>query len=174
MPSALALRAAPGKSRRVTPNERLRMAPYSGANHHRADNQNLRVGENSDRSDEPGNDEQRKPTGRECSLQPDPRFNLRPDRRELLEPAAASRHAIGERGDRRVDILQNDRPSLIDPTIAQAPDHLISRALWHIEKQGVTIWITHRSGEHCQIHDCWLGLQCRHQRLGEVGRADHS
>ena len=158
MPSAFALRATREKSLRVTANERLRMAPYSGPT---TIAPTIRISELvriADRPDEGSNDEQREPAGREGSLQPDPRFDLRPDWRELLEPAAASRHPIGERRDRRVDILQHDRASLIDPTIAQAPYDLIGGTLWHIEKQGVTVRITHRAGEHRQIHDRGIGL----------------
>ena len=68
------------------------------ADHHRADDEDLGVGQDPDGSDQPGDDQQCEPARRKGSLELDPRLDLGPDGGELLEPPcrAAARSASAE------------------------------------------------------------------------------
>ena len=144
-----------------------------GSDHHRADDEDLGVGEDSDSPDEPSDNQQRVPAGREGALQRDPGFDLGPNGRELVVPPAPGRSAVGQRGDGGVDVLQHDRAALFQPEVAQVTDYFVGRPVQHIEVHGVPIRVADRPGQHREVHDRGLGAEHGHEDASEVGRAHH-
>jgi hypothetical protein len=144
------------------------------ADDHGADDEDLRVRQDADGADQPGDGEQDVEArgvgraGADDGFHDFPHRCLLPPQRTVLGRAAL---VVGDRG---VHLLHPDHAHPIEARVAQGGQHRIRGVLAHVEMDGVTVRPASGPGVHHDVVHAGSGDQAVGQLLGEVLRAHHA
>jgi hypothetical protein len=142
-----------------------------GADHHRAHDEDLRVGQDAYGADQPGDGQQDEEARGIHRAPSDGGFHHFPHGSDLPvgrtdPPARASGGSEGS-----VHLLHGDRVIAIKTEIAQRPEHGVSCAVVHVEKDRVAVWPMGGPLEHDQVPDAGQHREPGEQRPGDARRA---
>ena len=134
-----------------------------GAHHHRADDQDRRVEQHPDRSDQAGEDHEGEEVERHLDVLGGARLDLLPDDGISRHSLGSLDRAIRGGGDLRIDRLHRDRSLRIDVELAQVADHHAGILAGDVAEDHVALGLLGGAGEIDQVAD----------RRGRVEQVEH-
>jgi hypothetical protein len=142
-----------------------------GADHHRAHDEDLRVGQDAYGADQPGDGQQDEEARGVHRARPDGGFHHFPHGSDLPGRRADPSARTGGVREGSVHLLHGDRGIVIKTQIAQRLERGVSGAVMHVEQDRVAVWPVRGPLEHDQVVDAGKHLEPGEQQPGDGRRA---